>query len=114
MAEETERPYPIRSLHEFLSELDKEWDKFRTGSLIGMATSGVLLIFIVLRFLHLAIRQKDILVFLFLILVVIFLLYSMYSLYAQYSFFKKWERRVGLLIHLEAVSYTHLTLPTKA
>ena len=30
-----ESKYPVRSLHDFLEELNKEWDRFRTGSLIG-------------------------------------------------------------------------------
>lgn len=34
MSEEKEKQetrYPLRSLHDFLYELDKEWDRFRTG-----------------------------------------------------------------------------------
>jgi len=102
MAEEKpERPYPIRSLHDFLSELNKEWDKFRLGSLIGMITSGVLLMFFISRLLLMAIRQRAFTDFIFLIIIVAFLIYSIYALLAQYRFFKRWERRVGLLLHLE-------------
>jgi len=102
MAEEkSERPYPIRSLHDFLSELNREWDKFRIGSLIGMITSGVLLMFFVSRSLLIAIRQRAVTDFIFLIIIVAFLIYSIYALFAQYRFFKRWERRVGLLLHLE-------------
>lgn len=99
--EEPERPYPIRSLHDFLSELNKEWDRFRTGSLIGMITSGALLVFFVSRLLLKAIRQRALVDLIFLIIIVAFLIYSMYTLFAQHQFFKKWERRVGLLLHLE-------------
>ena len=31
-----EKLYPVKSLHDFLSELDKEWTKFRNGTLIGL------------------------------------------------------------------------------
>lgn len=99
--EKPERPYPIRSLHDFLSELNKEWDKFRLGSLIGMITSGVLLIFFISRLLLMAIRQRAVTDFIFLIIIVALLIYSIYALFAQYRFFKRWERRVGLLLHLE-------------
>jgi len=102
--EEPERPYLVRSLHDFLSELDKEWVKFRTGSLIGMIASGVLLlVFLNPRFL-LLVRAPPRWTFVDLILLLFiaaFLIYSIYALFAQYQFFNRWERRVGLLLHLE-------------
>ncbi len=100
--EEPERPYLVRSLHDFLSELDKEWVKFRTGSLIGMIASGVLLVFFVPRLL-LAIRAPrwNFVDIAFSIFIIVFLIYSIYALLAQYQFFNRWERRVGLLLHLE-------------
>ena len=57
MSEEKENQeirYPLRSLHDFLSELDKEWDRFRTGSLIGLIVSGALLMFSTFRLLSLS------------------------------------------------------------
>lgn len=101
-------PYPLKSLHDFLNELDKEWDVFRTASLIGIITSGILLVFVVLRSLTLLPQLRrpggffavfnDILFFL---LVAGFVIYEIILLSRQYKFFKKWERRVGLLLHLE-------------
>lgn len=99
--------YPLKSLHDFLTELDKEWDRFRTASLIGIITSGILLIFVVLRFLPLLamIRRAGLLRvindLMFLVLVLAFIIYEISLLLRQYKFFKKWERRVGLLLHLE-------------
>ena len=99
--------FPLRSLHDFLTELDREWDRFRTVSLIGILTSGVLVIFVVQRFLILlgAIRKAGLLrVFndlIFLVLVSAFLIYEISLLLRQYKFFRKWERRMGLLLHLE-------------
>ena len=99
--EEHEKTYPVKSLHDFLSELDREWSKFRTGSLVGMIASGVLLVFFVLRFLLLALRRLDVIDVMFLVFAAIFLIYSIYAMFAQYRFFNKWERRMGLLLHLE-------------
>jgi len=96
-----EKSYPVRSLHDFLFELDKEWSKFRTGSLISMVASAALLIFFVLRFLLLAIRHVDVIDIMLLTFVAILLIYSIYAMLVQYRFFNKWERRMGLLLHLE-------------
>jgi hypothetical protein len=101
MSEEKDKTeYPLRSLHDFLSELDKEWDKFRTGSLIGVIVSSALLIFSSFRLLA-ALRNRALLDFLFMIVVVVSLVYTIYALFAQHRFFRKWERRIGLLLHLE-------------
>ncbi len=99
--EKNERPYPVKSLHDFLYELDMEWSKFRNGTLIGLISSGFL--FIVVMWLILIIRQTDLGVgaLLFLAVASIFLGYSIYAMYSQYRFFNKWERRIGLLLHLE-------------
>jgi membrane protein implicated in regulation of membrane protease activity len=99
--EKPERMYPIRSLHDFLSELDREWSKFRNGALIGIITSGALLVFFVLRFLIVAIRRLDTVDITFSIFVALFLIYSLYAMLVQYRFFNRWERRMGLLLHLE-------------
>jgi hypothetical protein len=99
--EKTEKPYPVKSLHDFLFELDREWSKFRNGTLIGLISSGFL--FIVVLWLILIIRRLDLgfAAFLFLIAAGVFLGYSIYAMYSQYRFFNKWERRIGLLLHLE-------------
>ncbi len=107
--EETEGSYPLKSLHEFLDELDREWGKFRTAALIGIVTSGVLIFFLVFRFLSILIRIRvgdvrflEVLdEFIFLVLVLAFVVYEIVLLLRQYGFFAKWERRVGLLLHLE-------------
>ena len=93
--------YPVKSLHDFLSELDKEWTKFRNGTLIGLASSGILFIVVVwllLRTRHFGLGFVD---FVLLVIVGILLAYSIYAMYSQYRFFNRWERRVGLLLHME-------------
>lgn len=98
--EKPEKPYPIRSLHDFLSELDKEWTKFRIGSLIGVIASGVLLFFFATR-IPFPIRPRHFVDIIFIIVIIFFLIYSLYTFLVQYRFFSKWERRIGLLLHLE-------------
>jgi len=91
------------------NELDKEWDSFRTASIIGIITSTILLIFLVLRVLaFFAMMRRPgpgpfalINDLLFLILIAAFVVYEISLLLRQYRFFAKWERRVGLLLHLE-------------
>jgi membrane protein implicated in regulation of membrane protease activity len=100
--EKTEKVYPVKSLHDFLFELDREWSKFRNGTLIGLISSGFL--FIIVLWLILIIRRfpgAGFIEFIFLVLAAVFLGYSIYAMYAQYRFFNKWERRIGLLLHLE-------------
>ena len=109
---EKKRSYPLRSLHDFLTELDKEWERFRMGAVIGIVTSGLLVVFLIVRLLILIARIRAIglrligtLDFLqelsFFAIVSIFVFYEIYLLFRQYRFFTRWERRVGLLIHIE-------------
>jgi hypothetical protein len=93
--------YPVKSLHDFLFELDREWTKFRNGTLIGLISSGflfLLVVWLLLRIRHLGLGLID---FVLLIFAGIFLGYSIYAMYSQYRFFNRWERRVGLLLHME-------------
>ena len=93
--------YPVRSLHDFLFELDKEWTKFRNGTLIGLASSALLFIvavWLILRLRHFGLGFVD---FVLLIIVAALLGYSIYAMVAQYRFLNKWERRIGLLLHME-------------
>jgi len=96
-----ENVYPVKSLHDFLSELDKEWTKFRNGTLIGLASSGVLFIVVVWLILRTRHFGLGIIGFVLLIIAAIILAYSIYAMYAQYRFLSRWERRIGLILHME-------------
>jgi len=99
--EKNDKVYPVKSLHEFLYELDKEWSKFRNGTIISLVSSGflfLLVVWILLRIRHLGLGLVD---FVLLIFVGILLAYSIYAMYSQYRFFSRWERRIGLLLHME-------------
>lgn len=103
MSEEKEKQetrYPLRSLHDFLYELDTEWDRFRTGSLIGLIVSGTLLLFSFTRLLT-ALRNRAVFDLIFMLVIIAALLYTVSALLAQHRFFKRWERRIGLLLHME-------------
>ena len=98
--EKHETRYPLRSLHDFLYELDKEWDKFRTGSLIGVIVSFILLLASVILMFG-AVMQGSIGGAILMVVIVAALIYTVSALFAQHKFFKKWERRIGILLHLE-------------
>ena len=98
--EKQEPQYPLRSLHDFLYELDKEWDRFRTGSLIGVIVTFLLLLVSILLMLT-AVKQGEVVGVMLMIAIIGALLYTVMALRAQHSFFRKWERRIGLLLHME-------------
>jgi hypothetical protein len=95
-----EHRYPIRSLHDFLYELNNEWDRFRTGSLIGLIVSFALLLFSIGRAFS-ALRNRALFDLAFMIVIIGALVYTIAALLAQHRFFKRWERRIGLLLHME-------------
>lgn len=116
MAKETQedKQYPVRSLHDFLFELDKEWTKFRNGTLIGLASSAILFIvvlWLILRTKHFGLGLVG---FILLIIAAVILAYSVYAMVAQYRFLNKWERRIGLLLHMEDEMLSEKLAETKA
>ena len=99
---ENEEIYPVRSLHDFLSELNEEWSKFRNGSILSMIASGAILVFLFLRYLRdIRMGTFGFIDAFFMIIVTTFLVYSIYVMMVQYRFYGKWERRIGLLMYLE-------------
>jgi uncharacterized membrane protein YraQ (UPF0718 family) len=105
--------YPVKSLHDFLFEIEREWTKFRNGTLIGLASSAILFIIVIwllLRIRHFGLGLVD---FLLLLIVGVLLGYSIYAMYSQYRFFNRWERRIGLLLHLEEQMLTEKLEATK-
>ena len=105
--EDEEDTHPIKSIHNFLMEIDEEWSKFRRVAIIGICTSALLLFFLALRFVSVLRRIRlfgfleEFDEFFFYILVGFFVIYEIALLLRQYRFFGKWERRMGLLLHLE-------------
>lgn len=99
--EKSDNVYPVKSLHDFLYELDREWSKFRNGTIISLISSGflfVVVLWLILRIRHFGLGLID---FVLLIFAGVFLGYSIYAVYSQFRFFSRWERRIGLLLHME-------------
>ena len=109
-----EKLYPVKSLHDFLFELDKEWTKFRNGALIGLFSSGLLFIIVIWLLLRTHYFRLGLIDFVLLIFAGIFLSYSIYAMYSQFRFFNKWERRIGLLMHMEDQMLTEKLEETKS
>jgi hypothetical protein len=99
--EQNDKVYPVKSLHDFLFELDREWGKFRNGTLISLCASAFLFLLVFVVILRASILQYGFLDFTLLIVVGVILGYSIYAMVSQYRFFGRWERRVGLLLHTE-------------
>lgn len=98
---EPEKTYPIKTLHEFLSELNKEWNRFKSGSLASIFIACMLLIASFFRLLGSTRTGLEIVDFVIFPFTTAFLLYVIWATFAQYRFFRKWERRMKLLIDLE-------------
>ena len=98
---EENKLYPVKSLHDFLFELDKEWTKFRNGTFIAFLSSGIL--FILVIWLILSIRHFRLGLFDFALFIIVGIIagYSIYATYYQFRFLSRWERRLGLLLHME-------------
>jgi hypothetical protein len=92
---------PLRSLHDFLVEIESEWNRFRTGSLFSI----IILVFMILLFIrgYLFRTLRNSLPFerLFAFLFLGLLFYTTYVSWRQYKFYEKWEKRIGLILHLE-------------
>jgi hypothetical protein len=99
--EKRERRLPVRALHEFLFEISEAWDRFRTGSLVTMVLSGILLIVLVPRLLILHFRRGDFVESLVYLSIIVGLSYNLWIGWKQHEFYKKWEKRIGVLMHEE-------------
>jgi len=107
--ENNETEYPIRSVHNFLLDVERELDRLRTASLIGVFAIVLILISLV-RFAARLIefnrmfphpRMGITVDGALLVLATLSLLYSAYALYGQNKFFRKWGRRFELLEGVE-------------
>jgi len=99
--EKSEKIYPIRTLHEFLSELNREWRSFKRGTMLSIVIISVLLVAsvgVVYRIVRLGVEITDVV---FVIVLGALLLYSLQAMVRQYRFFRKWGHRMALLVQLE-------------
>lgn len=98
---EQEKAYPVRTLHEFLTEINQEWSKFKRGAILSLITSSILLVAFVLVFYRTAITGFEVSDVILEVLLVGFVVYSMYLMNVQYRFFRRWENRMTRLYMFE-------------
>ncbi len=101
MAAEKEGRHPVKTLHEFLFEISEAWDGFRTGSLISILTSIIFIVVLVPRLLTLHFRRGDFIESAIYLGLVAALAYDLWVSWKQHEFYKKWEKRIGLLMATE-------------
>ncbi|MCW4019362.1 MAG: hypothetical protein NWF00_11910 [Candidatus Bathyarchaeota archaeon] len=99
--EKPEQMYPVRTLHEFLSELNREWRRFKSGTLVSLSILSTLLFVCALLFFRALRLGVDIVVYVFPIILAAFVIYSLRIMVIQYRFFRKWGHRMDQLVLLE-------------
>jgi len=99
--EKPEQIYPVKTLHEFLSELNREWRRFKRGTMLSIFIISLLLIASVGVFYRVARLGLEITDVIFVLVLATLLLYSLYAMVGQYRFFRKWGHRMALLVELE-------------
>lgn len=96
-----EQLLPLRTMHDFLFEISSEWDKFRTGSMLSIVTTVALFLLFFPRYLRVTLRTPNPYDTVIALGIIAVLVYNVYLSYQQHAFFRRWEKRLGLLIHLE-------------
>ena len=92
---------PLRTFHDFFFELNEEWDKFRRGSMWNIVTTVLIFILFIPRYFFVTLKTPSRIDTLVALVIVAALLYNIYLSYKQHSFYSRWEKRLGLLLHLE-------------
>ena len=92
---------PVRSIHDFLFEIESEWNNFRTGSLLSLIINIFLFLLFLPRYFLLTLRQGGPFDTFIALAIGGLLIYSAYMAWKQYKFYQRWEKRLDLLIHLE-------------
>jgi preprotein translocase subunit SecF len=101
LSEKEDRDLPVQAIHDFLSEIDKGWNRFKTGRLLSIVTTCLLMIMFIPRYFILTIRQPGYIDTMIAVGIVAALFSTIYLSYQQYQFYGRWEKRIELLIHLE-------------
>jgi hypothetical protein len=99
---ENQQHYPVKTTHEFLSEINHEWGRFKRGAILSILICLLLLVGFVLAYLRISktfgVEVSD------LILVGLlagFLVYTIYLMSSQYRFFRRWENRMKRIYSYE-------------
>jgi hypothetical protein len=99
--EGSETKYPIRTLHEFLSEMSKEWRNFKRGALATLVLLSISLLAFIPLFVRAIRFEWDIFAYIFLLGLASFRVYLLRIMVVQYRFFSRWGHRMEQLATLE-------------
>ena len=98
---EQENLYPVKTMHEFLAEINQEWSKFKRGAILSLLTSSILLVAFALVFYRTITTGFEVSDIILELILLGFVVYSMYLMNVQYRFFRKWENRMTRLYMFE-------------
>jgi len=98
---ENQEVYPLRTMHEFLYQVEHETNRFKRGAVISILLSAVMLAAV--GFVSYATLSRGVVASGVILMVVLagVLVYSIYLMSFQYRFFRQWEKRMNRLSMLE-------------
>ncbi len=96
-----EEVYPVRTMHEFLYQVERETNRFKRGAVISILLSAVMLAAV--GFVSIATISRGVAASGVILLAILtgVLVYSIYLMSFQYRFFRRWEKRMNRLSMLE-------------
>ncbi|MGD6808001.1 MAG: hypothetical protein ACQCN4_13710 [Candidatus Bathyarchaeia archaeon] len=94
--------YPLRTIHEFIYQVERETNRFKRGAVISILISALMLVLLAVVSYELLPRGFTTSGLILELVLACFLVYSIYLMSFQYRFFKKWENRLNQLSALEA------------
>ncbi len=98
---ENEEMYPVRTMHEFLYQVERETNRFKRGAVISILISAlmfVLLLFVFFETINRGFTASGVILE---VVLAGFLVYSIYLMSFQYRFFRRWEKRMDRIDALE-------------
>lgn len=94
--------YPVRTMHEFLYQVEHETNRFKRGAVISILISAFMLVLIAVVSYSLIPRGFATSGVILIGVLAGLLVYSIYLMSFQYRFFRRWEKRLNRLDALEA------------
>lgn len=94
--------YPVRTMHEFLYQVEHETNRFKRGAVISILISTFMLVLIAVVSYELIPRGFAASGVILIGVLAGLLVYSIYLMSFQYRFFRQWEKRLNQLNQLEA------------
>ncbi len=99
---DTDEVYPVRTMHEFLYQVERETNRFKRGAVISILISALMLALLALVAIETIGRGFVASGIILEVVLAGFLVYSIYLMSFQYRFFRRWEKRLDRLDALEA------------